>query len=1106
MKNLSGKSFKIHVLSAMLLIFATTIFAQVKVSEQEWVIPTYVVAPADKNPMFFKGESYQGASKVIYPYGLNDVISNEKTEKAWKTVILENEYIKLCVTPEIGGKLYYATDKTDNYNFVYKNTVVKPSNIGMLGAWVSGGIEWCVIHHHRASTFLPVDYDIKENKDGSKTVWVGETEPRQQMRWTVGITAYPGKSYYSADVKIINQTPYTNTFLYWANVAAHTNKDYQVIFPPSVNVATYHAKNSFTNWPYSTEIYNGEDFTKGADLSWWKNSVNQNSYFAYDLKEDFMGGYDHGKESGTVHIGDHNIVKGAKLWEWGSGPAGQATEGRLTENDGPYVEIMVGAFSDNQPDYSWIKPYEVKTFRQYWYPVKDIQGFKYANLNGAVNLEKREGNKVFLGYYSTQKIPNAKVILKNRNEIILEKVVEISPEKTFTSLITIIGEFTDTDLSTSLVNTENNELLVSFQPVENAKAEKLPETVKRPPLPSAIATIEELYLTGSRILQFYNPTLNASDYFNEALKRDPGDIRTNTAVGNIHLRNGEYAAARTYFASAIKRLTKDYTRPSNCEPLYLQGLTLKALGLYDEAIDTLYRATWDYAWNSAAYLELARISAMRGETSKALRQIDESLSTDSRNNAAINLKASLLRSLGDVESARAVLAPVLQIDPIDFRACNEYYLSLRLTSPDKAAAELSSLNKKMRDFNQNYLNLAVSYLNDGFPGEAEEVLKRFKGKDQEISYYLGYLADRKGFVNDARRYFQEASAQSTDYGFPYKLETLSVLEKALQYFPEDSRPYYYMGNLLFDKQPGKAIECWEKAVKLEPSLAIAWRNLGWGYYYHSQDLNKAIASYEKALSLKQDDPVYYAELDPLYEMSNTPVEYRAEIFAGKNDIVKLRDDAFVREIMVLNLSGQYDKSVEYLENSNFHFREGSSRVRDITVDAHILLGKKLLAEKKNDQALKQFLACLDSPENTGRSGDNRASQINYFIGIAYEAMGQGTKAKSYFTLSSGRQSGRIDYISYYQGLSLQKLGNKVKAGEIYNSLITEADKRIKQGEAVDFFAKFGEKEAANVQLSNAFLLKGLGYKGLGEKEKAADNLRKATELSESNLYAKIEKL
>ncbi len=1089
----------------LLLFFSTSIFAQVKISEQQWVLPTYKEMPPDKNPMFFKGESYQGASKVIYPYALNDMISNEKADKSWKALILENEYIKLCVTPEIGGKLYYGTDKTNNYNFFYKNNVVKPSNIGMTGAWVSGGIEWCVIHHHRASTLLPVDYDLEENADGSKTIWIGETEPRHRMRWIIGMTVFPGKSYYCNEVKILNPTPYTNTFLFWANVAAHTNKDYQVIFPPSVNTAVYHAKNSFTHWPFSTEVYNGEDFTKGVDISYWQNSVHQNSYFAYDLKEDFMGAYDHGKETGTVHIGDHNIVKGAKLWEWGSGSQGQATEGLLTEKDGPYVEIMVGAFSDNQPDYSWIRPYEVKTFKQYWYPVKDIQGFKNANLNGAVNLEKRDGNKVFIGYYSTSKISKAKIVLKNyKNEkIILEKIIEISPEKAFTELITIKEPFEITDLVTTMTNAENNELLVGYFPVEEKKVETLPEEVKRPALPKDMASIEELYLTGSRILQFYNPTLNAMDYFNEALKRDSGDIRTNVAVGNMQLKNGEYELAQKYFRTAIKRLTKDYTRPSNCEALYLQGLTLKTLGRYEDAIDTLYRATWDYSWHSAAFLELARISCFRSDYQKALEQVDQSLSTNTMNNSAINLKASILRKLGRAEEAKALLAPVLATDPLDFRAGNELYLLSKELKQANSGEQLSTLNHKMRDFNQNYLELAVAYLNDFLADEAEEVLRRFSGKDQMIKYYLGYI--RRGDLDqiETKKLFKEASAMPTDYGFPFRLEDEKVLKMAAHVRPNDARPLYYLGNLLYDKQPQRAIEYWEKAVILEPSLAIAWRNLGFGYDQCQHDIPKAISAYEKAISLKKDEPVYYAELDPLYELNNSPIATRAKLFEGANDIVKQRDDAFVREIKVLNLSDQPEKSVEYLNNSVFHFREGSSRVSDMKVDAHLLLGMKYLAENKKDQALAEFLKTTGSKADN-ENADARDPQINYFIGLAYEALGKKSDAKSYFAKSAAQNVKDAGINSYYQGMSHLKLGNKEKANSIFNALIEEGTLKLTNNTEVDFFAKFGEKEAENVRLSNANLLIGLGNKGLGNRSKASESLKKAVELSASNLWATVE--
>jgi tetratricopeptide (TPR) repeat protein len=1053
--------------------------------------------------MFFKGESYQGASKVIYPYALNDMISNEKADKAWKALILENEYIKLCVTPEIGGKLYYGTDKTSNYNFIYKNNVVKPSNIGMTGAWVSGGIEWCVIHHHRASTFLPVDYDLQENADGSKTIWIGETEPRHRMRWTIGMTVFPGKSYYQTEVKIHNPTPFTNTFLYWANVAAHTNENYQVIFPPSTTVATYHAKNSFTNWSFSTEVYNGEDFTKGVDISWWKNSVNQNSYFAYDLKEDFMGGYDHGRETGTIHIGDHNIVKGAKLWEWGSGSHGQATEGRLTENDGPYVEIMVGAFSDNQPDYSWIRPYEVKTFKQFWYPVKDIQGFKNANLNGAVNLEKRD-NKVFLGYYSTQKINKAKIVLKKNGQPVFEKQVEISPEKAFTQIISVEGDFKLTDLTTEMTNAETGELLVGYQPVEIQKPENLPEEVKRPELPEKMSTVEELYLTGSRILQFYNPTLNAMDYFSEALKRDPSDIRTNTAVGNIHLKNGEYNIARSYFATAIKRLTKDYTRPSNCEALYLQGIALKALGLYEEAIDTLYRATWDYAWHSAAYLELARISCVKGNYELALEQIEKSLSTNTLNNSALVLKAGILRKLGRTEDGKRILEPLALTDPLDFRTGYELYLLANIEGEtEESAGLLSELQVKMRGFVQNYRELAAGYLNDGFPAEAEEILKRYPYENPMVSYWLGYLQDKRGDNLGAKSNFAKASAMPTDYVFPFRMEDEKVLKKVIEYNPQDAVPNYYLGNLLYDKQPQRAIGYWEKAVKLDPLMAIAWRNLGWGYNYHLNDIQKSIAAYEKAFSLKKDEPVYYAELDVLYEQSNTPLATRAKLFESAHDVVKQRDDAFVRQIMVLNLTGQAEKSVEYLENSNFHFREGSSRISDMTVDARLLLGNQLMKEGKFQAALDQFLATINREAEDERAGA-RDPQINYFIAQAYDALGEKEKAKSYFEKSVGQNLSRTGMISYYQGLSWKKLGNWQKSNEIFRKLVDEGTQMLKSNAEPDFFAKFGERSTGNARLSNARLLVGLGYKGLGETGKAKENLKQSVDFSVSNLWAGVE--
>ncbi len=1078
----------------------------VTLQEKKVVMPTWTVAPAEKSPIFFRNEAYQGASRHYYPLKMNDQYTNERVEQEWKHLVLENEYIELAITPEIGGKLYYATDKTNGYHFIYKNNVVKPSNIGMTGAWVSGGIEWCVLHHHRASTYLPVDYTTEEHEDGSKTIWIGEYEPRHDMRWSIGITMFPGKSYFKAEGRIYNSSPFTHTFLYWANVAAHANEHYQTIFPPSAQVATFHSKTDFTRWPVSTEKYRGADFTRGVDISWWKNVEGSNSFFVHDLQEDFMGGYDHGKNSGTVHIGDHNIVKGAKLWEWGSGSRGQATEGRLTENDGPYVEIMVGAFSDNQPDYTWIRPYEVKKWEQFWYPVRGIGGFKYANLEGAVNLERKEGNTVFLGYYSTQKLEKAKVILRNKETVILEKNISISPDQPFAETISLPGQFKLTDLSTELTDAASGEILVSYQPVELEEVKELPEPWKGYTAPEELKTVEELYLTGKRVEQFYAPQYDEMDWYMEALRRDPGDIRTNTAIGNHYLKNGDYLNARKYLTQAIRRLTGDYTRPSNCEPLYLQGLVLKALGLYDEAIDTLYRASWDYAYHSAAYYQLAQISAMKGDYNKALQQVNESLATNARNNRAVTLKASLQRRNGDYEEAGRTIAAIMDSDPLDFRMRNELYLIAKEAGNQQQAENLlSALNKEMREFHENYLELAVGYVHDGLFQEAEDVVARFKGQNPLISYYRGYANSRNGHSAQALALFKEAASQPVDYVFPHRLKTVEVLETVLKYNPADAKAYYYLGNILYDKQPALAIEYWEKAVAQNAELAVAFRNLGWGYYRNNNDIAKAILNYEKAISLDKNVAIYFTELDELYELNNTPVETRLKLFEGNNEVVKKRDDAFIRQIEVLNLAGQPDKAVEYLDGVEFAYREGSSRVREIIIDEQLMQGMKYYDQKEYEQALQYFLKAQVPDEEAGSARfGNRDMQVNYYIGLAYEALGKKSDADAYFRKVTAHSSGRISTMDYYKGLAYAKTGEKNKAKEVFDSMIAEADRQLQAQVTSEAGVIFGEREAENVRNSRLYTMKGLGKKGLGNNKQAAEELKKAVELSHSNLWAKIE--
>lgn len=1102
----------------VMAFFAAGAFAQgsVKIWQEEVEIPTYRLNTPDENPMFYTHESYQGAEKKIYPYPLLDGVTDIKEPKTYKALYLENEYIRLSILPEIGGRLFSALDKTNNYEIFYHQHVIKPALIGMLGAWISGGIEWCVFHHHRNTTYMPVDYTLAENPDGSKTIWFGEVERRHRMKWIIGVTLYPGKSYIEATVKLFNRTPYPHSILYWANVAVHANEDYQVIFPPSVQFATYHSKNDFVHWPISNEVYRGVDY-KGVDLSWWKNHPEPVSFFAWDLKEDFSGGYDHGKKAGVVHVGNHNIVSGAKLWEWSPGPSGRMWDKILTDSDGPYAELMVGAFSDNQPDYSWIKPYETKTFKQYWYPVREIGGFKNANLNAVVNLELKANNIAKIGFNTTSQYHDATVLLIAGDKVILEQKVDIGPGKPFVKEVPVLAGTRETDLKASLL-TAAKDVLVAYQPASKKYDPQLPQVVKAPPAPSEIENIEQLYLTGLRLEQIHNPRLDPYAYYEEALKRDPGDCRTNTILGINYSKRGMFTKAEEHLRKAIERVSAEYTRPGNAEAYYYLGLVLKAQGKFDEAYDALYRATWDYAFHSAAYYQLAELSCRKGDFASAVEQIDQSLSTNTVNTKALNIKAAILRHLGKLEQAKEIAASVIAADPLDFLAMNELYLA---ESAGRAQRLRQELMTKMRAEVQSYLELALDYGRCGFWDEAIDVLGRaienkpalsgveettFAGKYPMVYYYLAYFYQQKGNNAKVSEYLALACKMPSDYCFPFRLESIKVLEFAIQHNPSDARAHYYLGNLLYELQPENAIEHWELARQLDDSFALVHRNLGWAYYRTQKNTAKAVASYEKAVACDKEDARLYTELDHLYEMGNTPLQKRLALLQENHQTVVKRNDSFLREIMVLVLVGRYDEAISFLANNNFHVREGGGEIHDVYVDGHLLRAILHLKDKRLKEAIEDFLAASEYPENlsVGRpKSDRRAPQVAYYIGTAYEASSDSERATEFYKKAASQKGiSQWPETRFYQGLSLAKLGQEDAANKIFDELIEAGRKKLSQKTEVDFFAKFGEQQSAEAQKASAHYTLGLGYLGKGQHSTAKNEFAKTVELDVSHVWAK----
>jgi tetratricopeptide (TPR) repeat protein len=1086
--------------------------APVKVWEEKIVIPTYLAGDPEPNPIFNLGRESQGAQGIVYPYPLYDVLTHTKVDKTYKIVYLENEYIKIGILPEIGGRLFEGIDKTNGYNFIYRQHVIKPALIGLIGAWISGGIEWNIPHHHRASTFLPVQYSIEENPDGTKTVWVGELEVRHRMRWAVGYTLRPGRSYMEARVRIVNRTPVVETMLCFANVAVHVNDDYQIFFPPSTQYGTFHGKREFIKWPIANSVYAGADFTKGVDVSWYKNHIQANSIFAWNYTDDFFAGYDHGKHAGTMAVADHNIVPGKKVWTWGDGPRGRMWDHILSDTDGPYDELMVGAYSDNQPDYTWLQPFDVKSFSMNWYPFREIEGVKKANLEAAVNLDVDKNGMARVGFNTTAAHAAATVKLEAGEKVLLNETVAIDPGKPYVKQVVVPAGTDEHDLRASIW--ADGKELVAYSPIR-LTPEPMPKPVTPPPPPAQIKTVEELYLIGLRGEQFHDPAVAPEPYWEEALRRDPGDIRVNTALGINYYRKARYEEAEKLFRKALERDTANYTTPKDAEPIYYLGLTLKAEGKLDEAYKYLYNATWDLPWRAAGYYGVAEIAAMRGDFATALELTGRSIDNNALNIRALNLRAAMLRHLGRTDEAQRVLATAhRRSDPLDVRSMAESWLA------SKNAKTGHLMTATMNEHPATAEETASEYMDAGLWQDGTDVLLEAvaeapdKAKIQPmVYYYLGYFAEQLKQPQKAAEYYAQAMKMPSEYVFPFQNEAMEVLRAAMKANPHDARAPYYLGNLLYDWQPAEAAKMWQAAEALDPSMPIVHRNLAIAYWHRDagRSLNKAIAELELAVASTPKYPKHFAELDELYEAAGVAPEKRLALLEKNQEVVERRDDSLAHEIGLLVSLGKYDEAIQRLTGREFAVWEGANlNVADNWTDAHILRGRKLLEAKHPKEALAEFQTALEIPANLPSEGVDvsaREPEADYWMGNATSALGDKARATKYWQKSVDvkmgpqreyrRRRGGLslrDLQAYYQALALRKLGQADKATALLRQLVDKANQTLQGAPAkVDLSAPLDTLRAQRAALATEHYAAGLGYLGLNEPQKAKEEFTKALE-------------
>ncbi len=1065
--------------------------------EETVVIPTYPAPTPEPNPMFFEKRVNQGASGRVYPNPVTDRISDERMDQPYRMVFLENEYLQLMVLPELGGRIFAGIDKSNGYDFFYRQHVIKPALIGLLGSWISGGMEFNWPQHHRPSTFMPVDHIIEEGADGSRTVWLSEHEPMERTKGMVGICLYPGKAFVETKVRIFNRTPLPRTFLWWENIAVHAAEGFQAFFPPDVSSVTYHTRQFMASFPLARGLYHGLDIGEGADISWYRSIPLPTSYFANESRYDFFGGYDHGRRAGLINIGNHHIAPGKKMFTWGNGEFGKAWERHLTDADGPYLELMAGVYTDNQPDFSWLQPYETKVFSQYWYPIQEIGPAVNANLRAAVSLTTEAG-RARVGVCVTEAFRGARVSLTAGEEVVLARDLDLAPASPWVEEAPLPAGLAGTDLLLRVCDEHDHEV-IRYAPV--VREEKpLPEPAKSPPLPHEAKTIEELYLTGLHIEQYRHATWEAEPYWREALRRDPGDVRSNNALGLSYVRRGDFAEAENHFRRAIKTQIRYNFNPNDGEPHYHLGIALKSQGRLDEAYTAFYKAIWSYAWQSAGYYALAEIDCCRTDFATALDHLSRSVLANGLNSKARNLKAAALRRSGRAEEAEALAREAVALDPLDFWARNEAALALRSRGVvEESERRLSDLVTLMRDDAQTYLDVAYDYAGAGLWDEASELLARLVDTAGQrpvyplVLYSLGYFARQRGQQQKALELYERAAAMPPDYCFPSRLEEMLVLEDAKAVNEEDARAPYYLGNLLYDKRRyEEAIANWEGSVRLDGSFSISWRNLGIAYYNARRAPQQARLCYEKALEANGHDPRLLYEHDQLKKRTGAAPAGRKAALQQHFDLVERRDDLYVEFAALHNQMGQPEKALELLLTHRFHPWEGGEGLVATQYDtAHFLLGRTALESGAAAAAQAHFEAARHYPDNLGvaRFRAMPEAHLHYFAGLAREAQGDRAGAEACWRQVVETKDA-FSFERYYQALAARKLGDEVRSSRLLEQMLEDANRRIAENVGTGYFENYVmalllfEEDLDRLNRIECLYLIGLAQLGLGQTAEA----------------------
>ncbi len=849
--------------------------AETAVLQGTLTLPTYEEGLPDVNPRF---DLFARRPFLIYPYTARTNLTDRRANRAWRTLELENEHLKLVVLPDLGGRIYSCVDKASGAEMFYANPSIKYADVAYRGAWVALGVEFNFPVSHNWATVSPVDFGTVRHRDGSASIWVGNTDRPYGMTWRVELLLRPGRSLLEQTTTLYNGSDVRHRFYWWTTASVRAEGDSHILYPMEFSASHYFA--DVDTWPVDSS---------GADLSYPRNHVaGFVSRFVHGSREPFMGVYHPATESGMVHVADHHDMPGKKIWSWGWDDEGKDWRRALSDDLSAYLEVQAGLFR-NQETYAFLEPQQRRRFRESYQPVRRIGGFSRANDEGVVHVRRSDGGGLQVGLNVTRAVHGGRVVIRDATRTVHEETLRITPSDAFDRTyrdLAAAGPYTveirDATGRLLLAHTENRYDVV---PKADVKTGPQPPQVFPPPETRS----EGDWLELGRHQELNGKLLEARDAYAAALVAFPRSVALERAEGRLLVGLKRYAEAIEPLSRAVARTSND------AEALYYLGLAQAALSETQKA-----RFAWDQAatlpgWRAASLLQLGRLAAREGsdlesahgtvarlssrsDPDEGLRLIRQALAEAPEMIHAGGMEVALLRRTGRTEEAKARLRHWRSVDPPSSFLRHEAVL---LGAADEALwAHLAGDPERV-------LDLAVDYMALGLWDDASALLARTypsAGAVSEpgavlpqdyplVAYYRGYCEEQRG--HSGGEDFARASRQSTLYVFPNRPESAVVLRRALASHPGDATAHFLLGSLfLSGGQSDEALAEWEKTRALDPKLPVLHRNIGFALLYARGAAADALRVFQEGMGADPSNVEIYQGADQALSLLGRGAEER----------------------------------------------------------------------------------------------------------------------------------------------------------------------------------------------------------------------------------------